>query len=41
MREITLFWKKARLVETDIAPLLDIVANAVFLAYIKITPNTQ
>jgi len=39
MREITLFWKRARLVETDIAPLLDIVTNAVFLAYIKRTPK--
>jgi hypothetical protein len=39
MREITLFWKRARLVETDIAPFLDIVTSAVFLAYIKRTPR--
>lgn len=39
MREITLFWKRARLVETDIAPMLDIVSSAVFVAYIKRTPN--
>jgi hypothetical protein len=39
MREITLFWKRVRLIETDIAPLLDIVNSAVFLAYIKRTPK--
>ena len=39
MREITLFWKRARLVETDIAPMLEIVTSAVFVAYIKRTPN--
>ena len=39
MREITLFWKRARLIETDIAPFLDIVTSAVFLAYIKRTPR--
>ena len=39
MREITLFWRRSRLMETDIAPLLDIVSNLVFLAYIKRTPR--
>ena len=39
MREITLFWGRARLTKTDIAPLLDIVSNMVFLAYIKRTPR--
>ena len=39
MREITLFWKRARLEETDIAPLLKIVTSLEFLAYIKRTPR--
>ena len=39
MREITLFWKRSRLIDTDIQPLLDIVDSAVFLAYIKRTPR--
>ena len=39
MREITLFWRKARIMETDIAPLLDIVNQLEFLAYIKRTPR--
>ena len=39
MREITLFWGRSRLIKTDIAPLLDIVSNMVFLAYIKRTPR--
>ena len=39
MREITLFWRRDRLLDTDIAPLLDIVSRAEFLAYIKRTPK--
>lgn len=39
MREITLFWKRSRLFDTDIKPLLDVVTNAVFLAYLKRTPR--
>ncbi len=39
MREITLFWKRARLAETDISHVLDIINNCVFLAYIKRTPR--
>ena len=39
MREITLFWKRSRLVDTDVQPLLDIVSSAVFLAYLKRTPR--
>ena len=33
------FWKRARLEETDIAPLLGIVTSLEFLAYIKRTPR--
>lgn len=39
MREITLFWSKPRIMETDIAPLLEIVNQLEFLAYIKRTPR--
>ncbi len=39
MREITLFWKTARLTHTDIAPVLKIINDCVFLAYIKRTPR--
>ena len=39
MREITLFWSKSRIIETDIAPLVDIVSRLEFLAYIKRTPR--
>tara|TARA_B100000700_G_scaffold331580_1_gene465765 strand:+ start:6945 stop:7778 length:834 start_codon:yes stop_codon:yes gene_type:complete len=39
MREITLFWRRSRLLETDVAPLLDIVTYLEFLAYIKRTPK--
>ena len=39
MREITLFWRRPRLLETDVAPLLDIVSYLEFLAYIKRTPK--
>lgn len=39
MREITLFWKRSRLKDTDLQPLLDIVSSAVFLSYIKRTPR--
>lgn len=39
MREITLFWRKARIQDTDIAPLLEIVSQLEFLAYIKRTPR--
>ena len=39
MREITLFWRRPRLLETDVAPLLDIVTYLEFLAYIKRTPK--
>ena len=39
MREISLFWKRNRLEETDISPLLEIVSSIEFLAYIKRTPR--
>ena len=39
MREITLFWSKPRIMETDIAPILEIVNQLEFLAYIKRTPR--
>ena len=39
MREITLFWRIPRIRDTDIAPLLDIVSEAVFLSYLKRTPR--
>lgn len=39
MREITLFWRKARIMETDVAPVLEIASNLEFLAYIKRTPR--
>ncbi|MBS84129.1 MAG: hypothetical protein CMA90_03130 [Euryarchaeota archaeon] len=39
MREISLFWRRNRLEETDISPLLDIVSSIEFLAYIKRTPR--
>ena len=39
MREITLFWSKARIMDTDVAPLLEIVTQLEFLAYIKRTPR--
>ena len=39
MREISLFWRRTRLEETDISPLLDIVSSLEFLAYIKRTPR--
>lgn len=39
MREITLFWGRARIMETDVAPLLEIVKHLEFLAYIKRTPK--
>jgi hypothetical protein len=39
MREITFFWRRNRLAETDIAPMLDIVQSAEFLSYLKRTPR--
>ena len=39
MREISFFWKRARLASIDIAPILDIISSAEFLAYIKRTPR--
>ena len=39
MREITLFWSKPRIMETDVAPILEIVNQLEFLAYIKRTPR--
>ena len=39
MREITLFWRKPRIMETDVAPLLEIVNHMEFLAYLKRTPR--
>ena len=39
MREITLFWKRPRLASIDVAPMLEIVNSAEFLAYIKRTPR--
>ena len=39
MREISLFWRRNRLEETDISPLLEIVSSIEFLAYIKRTPR--
>ncbi|MGY8754347.1 MAG: hypothetical protein ACKVIR_01520 [Candidatus Poseidoniales archaeon] len=39
MREITFFWRRNRLVETDIAPMLYNVQSVEFLSYIKRTPK--
>ena len=39
MREITLFWRMPRIMETDVAPLLEIVSQMEFLAYLKRTPR--
>ena len=39
MREITLFWRMPRIMETDVAPLIEIVSQMEFLAYLKRTPN--
>ena len=39
MREITLFWRKPRIMETDVAPLTEIVSHLEFLAYLKRTPR--
>ena len=39
MPEITLFWSKPRIMETDVAPILEIVNQLEFLAYIKRTPR--
>ena len=39
MREITLFWNRPRLKDTDLQPLLDIVSSVVFLSYLKRTPR--
>jgi hypothetical protein len=39
MREISLFWRRHRLIETDVGPMLDICRSAEFLAYIKRTPR--
>ena len=39
MREITFFWSTKQIANTDVAPMLEIVERAEFLAYIKRTPN--
>lgn len=39
MREITLFWKRSRLLDTEVSPLLDIASNIIFLSYLKRTPK--
>ena len=39
MREITFFWTTNQIMKTDVAPMLDIVEYAEFLAYIKRTHN--
>ena len=39
MREITFFWSTKQIMNTDVAPMLEIVERAEFLAYIKRTPN--
>ena len=39
MREITLFWRAHRIMETDVAPVTEIVSYLEFLAYLKRTPR--
>ena len=39
MREVTLFWKRARLQELDIAEILDIFKHLEFLSYVKRVPK--
>ena len=39
MREVTLFWKRARLRELDIAEVLDIFKHLEFLSYVKRVPK--
>ena len=39
MREVTLFWKRARLRELDIAEILDIFKHLEFLSYVKRVPK--
>lgn len=39
MREVTIFWKRHRLRQLSIGPLLDIVQTAVFLGYVERNPK--
>jgi DNA-binding transcriptional ArsR family regulator len=39
MREVTLFWKRARLNDLDIGPMLDIFKHLEFLSYVKRVPK--